>query len=186
MSVKFVCDFCNAYEFENDNAELVQEMVYKHSLTHVKSNLVNDIEDFHSKFGLHPQEDRPHLLSNELQTFRVNFLQEELTEFQDAYDKGNLEGAFDALIDLVYVALGTAYLMDLPFNAGWQKVHYCNMQKVRTKIETDSKRNSSYDVIKPKDWKAPDLKELIHDKCLVCGGYHGDNMPCPKMDITCK
>jgi len=149
------------------------------------SNLFKDIIEFHEKFKLYPQQDKPHLLSKKLQTFRVKFLREELEEFIDAYLKKDLEGTFDALIDLTYVTLGTAYLMGLPFNAGWKAVHNCNMQKIRAKLESESKRKSTYDVIKPKDWQSPNLK-FIHNACLVCGEFHGENMLCPDMNPTCK
>lgn len=34
MPVRFVCDFCNAYEFESDDGELIQRMMLEHAKTH--------------------------------------------------------------------------------------------------------------------------------------------------------
>lgn len=123
-------------------------------------DLFDDIKEFHEKFDVKPL-DKPALLSNELMKFRVDFIQEELDELQTAYMYGNLEEVFDALIDIVYVALGTAYVMKLPFNKGWQEVHACNMKKIRVMSSDESKRNSNYDVIKPVGWKKPNLTKIL-------------------------
>ncbi len=125
------------------------------------ADFMADIHDFHHKFGLTPSP-VPSLLHPDLMSFREKFLQEELAETLQAYQEGNLEKTFDGLIDLVYVALGTAYLMGLPFNRGWSEVHRANMRKVRAEKPGDSKRNSSFDVIKPEGWLPPDLSKLLN------------------------
>jgi predicted HAD superfamily Cof-like phosphohydrolase len=68
---------------------------------------------------------------------------------------------FDGIIDLVYVSLGLAYFCKLPFNEGWQRVHWANMKKVRAERPEDSKRGSTYDIIKPEGWEAPKLSDLL-------------------------
>lgn len=115
-----------------------------------------DIKDFHEKFCL-PSAKFPMLLHDELFTFRYKFLQEELDEFVDAHKRNDLHDAADALVDLVYVALGTAYLMGIPFDKCWNAVHVANMLKIRAKTVDDSKRSSTYDVVKPEGWQKPDL-----------------------------
>lgn len=95
-----------------------------------------------------------------LQVFRTRFMIEELTEYVDAVARGSAADAFDALIDLVYVALGTAYLHGFPFNSGWRRVQDANMEKVRGDAVT-SKRGSTHDVVKPEGWQPPDLTDLV-------------------------
>jgi predicted HAD superfamily Cof-like phosphohydrolase len=51
--------------------------------------------------------------------------------------------------------------MGFDFNKAWKIVHDSNMQKVRANSETDSKRKSSLDVVKPAGWVKPDLSECI-------------------------
>lgn len=125
------------------------------------SKMLNDIVQFHQKFDVLPPTARPALLPRDLQDFRQRFLQEELNEFQQAYLDKDLPGALDALIDLVYVALGTAYLMSCPFAAGWDAVHEANMAKVKASSALMSLRQSVYDVIKPPGWQAPDIQAVI-------------------------
>ena len=123
--------------------------------------MYKDIVEFHEKFGLAcPRV--PHELVRELAEFRIRFMQEELFEYITATAAGDLEGQFDALVDLVYVALGTAYLQGLPFKEGWDVVHSANMKKVRAGPNGEgSKRGSPFDVIKPAGWVGPDLKPLL-------------------------
>jgi len=122
--------------------------------------MLDDILEFYKKFNLDIPK-KPCLLSKELQDFRISFMQEELQEYINASNIKDMEGCFDALIDLVYVAIGTAVFHGFPFDKGWEEVHKCNMKKIRTKNPLDSKRNSSYDVVKPINWKVPNLKELL-------------------------
>ena len=124
--------------------------------------LMDNIKDFHEKFQL-PSAPIPSFLPPELLDFRVKFLQEELDEFIIAHRCKDLAGCLDALVDLVYVALGTAYLMNVPFNAAWDAVHTANMAKVRAERASDSKRSSSFDVIKPPGWTAPNITQVIEE-----------------------
>lgn len=122
----------------------------------IKRDLFADVTEFHKKFEL-PSLPSPGMLDVQTYVFRKEFMREELSEFSEAYRAGDLHGAFDALVDLVYVALGTAYMMGLPFNEGWAAVHTANMAKVRATSEEQSKRGSSLDVVKPEGWQAPNL-----------------------------
>jgi predicted HAD superfamily Cof-like phosphohydrolase len=123
-------------------------------------SLFSDIEAFHEKFEL-TESGPPRLPSDELGKFRVVCLREEVQEFEDALEAEDLEGAFDALIDLVYFALGTAHVMGLPFQDGWDRVQAANMKKIRAERPSDSKRGSGFDVVKPIGWQPPDLSDLV-------------------------
>lgn len=151
-----------------------------------------DVGRFHSKFGLDTPLNRgvgPRCFDAELMRFRIKFMLEELKEFIAGCgwvlandDDGNLiiiapnrsvidhAQTFDALLDLVYVALGTAHLMGYPWQEGWKRVQQANMQKVRAKEDgSDSKRGSSFDVVKPPGWTPPDIESL-----LIAYGWDGN------------
>lgn len=119
------------------------------------NSMWEDIKMFHEKFLL-PQNEIPALLEKEMFEFRMKFMQEELAEFEDACERMDIVKAFDALLDLVYVAMGTAYIMNVPWDDGWDEVQKANMMKMRALKASDSTRGSTYDVIKPKGWVAPD------------------------------
>lgn len=118
------------------------------------------IEKFHAKFGL-MYYGPPRNLEGELQTFRVGFMREELDEYEAAVSCYDLEGQLDALVDLVYVALGTAYLQGFDFNEAFRRVHAANMKKVRAESSNQSKRGTQFDVVKPEGWTPPYLRDLV-------------------------
>lgn len=120
-------------------------------------DFVRDIEDFHVKFGL-TYAGPPRRLPDDLATFRSGFLQEELNEYNAAFTKVD---QLDALVDLVYVALGTAYLQGFDFREAWRRVHAANMLKVRATHASQSARNSTADVVKPDGWQKPNLIDLV-------------------------
>jgi len=213
---------------------------------------MEDMRAFHERFSLLPE---PDTYLEKHATFRQNFLLEELNELSTAFAKGDLVSYLDALVDLDYVALGTAFLMGqypvfvmsdptqvfmnhlqkdrfrghalaapqppiasqyvfflgsiytqlgsafhsvmmarrggskqelftraslslrdmhrtiidhsflcgLDFVEAWERVHRANMSKVRAEKTGDSKRGSTFDVVKPSGWTAPDLTDLVGD-----------------------
>lgn len=131
----------------------------------MRSNF-DDVGDFHRKFGLHNTTHSGDGVvwpaDAQLMEFRLKFLHEELVELEEAWMRDDLPQMFDALIDLVYVAMGTAHLLGLPWAAGWNEVQRANMMKVRAEADgSNSKRGSGFDVVKPPGWTPPDLEPLL-------------------------
>src|SRR4051812_12480619 len=117
-----------------------------------------DVQEFHEKFDL-TYDGPPRPLQGELRRFRCQFLREEIEEYvasstitsaiiedqELVYDE--LEHQLDALLDELYVVLGTAYLQGFThqkFIEGWRRVHRANMGKVRAVVAADSKRGSTF------------------------------------------
>lgn len=129
-----------------------------------------DVGEFHAKFGLHRVTSEggtmPQPVTDDLIRFRTAFMLEEIEEFIDAaHETYDHAGMFDALLDLVYVAMGTAHLLGYPWQTGWDEVQRANMQKQRAAADgSNSKRNSQWDVIKPEGWKAPGIREILADR----------------------
>jgi len=153
-----------------------------HIRDHNAPDLMVDIEKFHQKYGLEYR-GKPRILDPELFNFRDKFITEEHTEWQDEQpgliealtaDNGSadhrrialgLHQQLDALVDLVYVTLGAAYLQfgAEVFHEAWRRVQAANMSKVRCENAGDSKRGSIFDVIKPQGWTPPDHHDLVKD-----------------------
>ena len=115
-----------------------------------------NVHELHEKFDF-PRSLEPRHLEHEDMMGRFRFMLEELHEFKDALDAGDLPEMFDALLDLVYVAKGTAVQLGLPWSQGWDSIHRANMDKERSEHKTDR----GYDLIKPEGWVAPDHTELL-------------------------
>lgn len=145
---------------------------------------IRDIAEFHKKFGLE-YHGKVRALTGELRRFRQDFMTEELLEYDGhafaaeqelsispqhrdrASYAYHLEEMMDALIDLVYVAIGTSYLHGFDFKEGWRRVQAANMAKVRAERAEDSKRGSTFDVIKPPGWVAPSHIDLVEVNDLM-------------------
>jgi len=142
---------------------------------------MQDMAAFHERFGLE-YSGNPRALPKELADFRMDFMREEMREYVKAShvlhleltgpepaDQGviltELEDQLDAMVDLVYVVIGTAYLHGYGnrWQEAWDRVHYANMQKVRAERAEDSKRGSTFDVVKPKGWRPPSHTDLVED-----------------------
>ena len=119
-----------------------------------------DVVKFADKFGI-PRLAKPGLLDDNTFCFRVGHLREEVEEFTEAHCDGDLEAAADALADLVYVAIGTAVCMGIPWDRVWDEVQRANMEKVRARTAGDSKRGNALDVVKPAGWRKPDHSWLV-------------------------
>lgn len=145
---------------------------------------LRDVEEFHSKYGL-LYDGKPRALPQELAGFRQGFLGEELREYlehasaaaaelaasESERDHANyafhLEQMLDALVDLTYVALGTSQLHGFNFREAWRRVHAKNMMKVRAERADQSKRGSTFDVVKPAGWTPASLIDLVEDHDLA-------------------
>lgn len=127
------------------------------------TDILKDIDNFHKKYGFEKNEKVDIPDNNELINFRTAFLMEELAEYTNAITKKDAAGALDALVDIVYIALGTAWLFNLPFEKAWNEVQKANMSKIRAKDKT-GKRGTKFDVVKPKDWKAPNIEKIIDEE----------------------
>lgn len=119
-----------------------------------------DVLAFHDKFKI-PRAPEPMLLDYGTTQFRLKFLQEEYSELVDAIGRNYLPDIADALIDLVYVAIGTAIFYGIPWEECWDRVQKANMAKIPTPSASASKRGSSLDIVKPKGWKAPDHTKSV-------------------------
>jgi hypothetical protein len=94
---------------------------------------------------------------------------------RDGSMHASLEDALDALLDLEFVLHGTAIMMG--FNSppplgvkttrgtvwgeGQYRVFNANMKKIRALRKEDSKRGSTFDIVKPKGWEPPTFKDLL-------------------------
>lgn len=118
-----------------------------------------DVRRCHEKFGILTSE-YPQHLSFRLLNERVDFLQEELDEFKAAASQQDMTKMLDALLDLVYVAKGTAVMSGLGgpvWEDAWLEVQRSNMEKVRGV----GKRGHAVDLVKPAGWLRPQLEQVL-------------------------
>jgi predicted HAD superfamily Cof-like phosphohydrolase len=167
--------------------------------------MIEAVSEFHKKFGFKAL-DAPGFLPPDQMQVRLNFILEELCELADACGftianevdgdpieyvsfqpikptemmaTRDLYNAFDALLDIEYVVLGTANLMGFSnpcpgtavttvpwslWREGFARVQRANMAKVRVDRVEQSKRGTLFDVRKPEGWQPPSYEDLFEDK----------------------
>ncbi len=126
----------------------------------IDKGMYEDVAEFNHKFNL-PMPNKVTPLDKKTMEYRLGFLAEELSETIEAAEKGDMSGIADGLVDLVYVAIGTAIFMGLPWHELWDEVQRANMAKVPCLRPEDSKRNNKYDIIKPEGWVPPDIEGIL-------------------------
>lgn len=117
---------------------------------------IEDVTEFHRKFGLLSHDKPVHLTKRKLLE-RIEFLEEELDELKRAIETQDLADQADALVDIVYVAMGTADMLGLPWDQLWADVQRANMAKERGV----TKRGHAVDVTKPVGWIGPQTLWLL-------------------------
>lgn len=124
----------------------------------VRDGELEDVRTLHRKFGILSFEVPGHLTEEKLKE-RFDFMKEELQEFGDAAVAQDMDKMLDALVDLVYVAKGTAVMLGLRlvWRAAWREVQRANMSKVRGVTH----RGNKVDLAKPPGWKAPDHRPIL-------------------------
>ena len=98
--------------------------------------------------------DNPEKLKDFL-AFRLDFLEEELTETVKAFAMNDGEELVDGLIDLCVVAIGTLDAFGIDPYKAWDEVLKANMSKEVGVKPTRPNPLGVPDLIKPDDWKAP-------------------------------
>ena len=109
--------------------------------------------------------EHPTHLSKQRTDFRALHIREELQELEEAAtdavdDAEELAEQADALLDIIYIALGGLVEMGIVPGTVFNEVHNANMKKRRGEL---SKRPGSqgFDAIKPEGWTPPDISAAI-------------------------
>lgn len=127
----------------------------------------SDVQDLHyAKFAISNDGQHPEPLVAEQVFARATFIIEEVHELMTAHTENDLGEQIDALIDIVYVAMGVAVQMGVDWEAHWKLVHDANMTKVPGR-HTDKRQNMALDLIKPEGWAAPDHHSIINNKHVL-------------------
>lgn len=119
-----------------------------------------EVKLFHEKFN-HPISNHPVSMELERARKRYNWMKEEIDEFLEAVEEQDIVEQADAMIDVMYFALGTLVEMGIKPDQLFEIVQKANMSK----LWEDGKPhyNSEGKTIKPSTWKDPheDLRIAI-------------------------
>ena len=128
--------------------------------------LLRKVAEFNKAFGIENQM-LPTIPDQATLELRYKLALEELDEFKEAADKEDIVGMFDALIDQLYILLGTVHScgMGIALEDGFYEVHRSNM----TKLDKDGKPVYREDgkVIKSERYDPPNLQRIIKETYLL-------------------
>ena len=116
-----------------------------------RHTLFTDVYDFNREILEIPWRKDPGVLNVDDRLFAWNSLTEEVNELWDA---DTYSEQVDALIDVMYFAMGNLYKMGVTeeqAQAFFNNVHEANMKKVKGMTD----RGYKDDAIKPEGWEAP-------------------------------
>jgi len=122
----------------------------------MSNDWVKDIHDMQTKFGTRDAVEK--MDKEKLRTFlkfRLDFLNEELTETKNALENADPEEIVDGLIDLCVVAIGTLDAYGVDAYDAWDEVLDANMAKEPGVKEGRPNPLGLPDLIKPEGWTAP-------------------------------
>jgi predicted HAD superfamily Cof-like phosphohydrolase len=167
------------YRIGDDPQPLIEAVAIRVGAYPVPFDPVRDVQQFMKKFG-QDYDGAPRALPSSLGTFREDFMEEELSEYKKHSRRlaslldetpftdvdgvtHELDNILDALVDKIYIDIGTALLHGFDLREAFRRVHFANMQKERVARASESTRYSAWDVRKPAGWTAPSHKDLVQN-----------------------
>ena len=126
---------------------------------------VNEVEDFNDAMGK-PNNYEPTVGKEKEWKFVYNFILEELEEYKEACEKGDIVGILDALCDITYVSLGNGVLLHGLKGQIWkayQEVQASNMSK---SCETEQEAIDTV-TVRSNEQKEECHYETVGDKYVV-------------------
>lgn len=121
------------------------------------NKLQKDVYSFHKKFDC-IRNNFPKLINVNDALARLLLIEEEAKELKDAIYDDDLPEIADALVDLMYVTLGSAVAYGINIQPVWNEVHKTNMAKEGGGKRYDGK------ILKPKNWEPPNIKKLLEQQ----------------------
>ena len=101
----------------------------------------------------------PSFSSEKINKLRYNLIKEELNEFKQALDNGDLLEVADALTDILYVTYGAGHAFGIDLDACFQEVQNSNMSKLGENGKPIF--NDQGKVMKGPNYFKPDLSKYI-------------------------
>jgi predicted HAD superfamily Cof-like phosphohydrolase len=127
----------------------------------IQQSWILSVADFHQKFGVDIGE-IPELITRQRFALRYRIMMEEIKEMATAFRNDDLVGVADAIIDQLYVTIGTAIEFGLHgiLDKMFQEVHRSNMSKLDE--NGNPVRREDGKVLKSKLYSPPNLHQFIH------------------------
>lgn len=125
------------------------------------------VREFHEVFD-HPVRGVPQAIPFEEWDLRAELIFEELKEYEEAAQEGDVVEIADALGDLLYVVFGTAVVHGIDLEPVFREIHRSNMSKLDENGETVPHPTVPGKIGKSSRYAPPQLEEILEAQ-----GYEG-------------
>lgn len=98
-------------------------------------------------------------MDSEQASLYMDLIVEEFNETWEAFNNNDLVEVADGLADMVWVIMGMANTMGIPFDDVWKEVRASNMSKC---VDGKVIKNEAGKVMKPDTYFKPDLKKIVY------------------------
>ena len=88
----------------------------------------------------------------------MDLIAEEYLETKMAFDHKDMVQVADGLADMVWVIMGMASTLDIPFDAVWEEVRASNMSKF---VDGKAIKNKDGKIMKPDSYFRPDIEKVL-------------------------
>lgn len=116
------------------------------------------VKEFHEKFN-HLIKNKPEMPDIKMQCLRLNLIEEEFNELQEAMNDSNLTEIADALSDLLYVVYGAGLVFGIDLDKTFEEVHNSNMSKLG--IDGKPIYRDDGKILKGPNFKEPDFSFIF-------------------------
>jgi len=119
-----------------------------------------DYQEHVEQFMMQGEQEFPQSIDSEMASLYMSLITEEYNETWEAFHNKDLVEVADGLADMVWVIMGMASVLNIPFDAVWNEVRASNMSKF---VDGKVVKNEDGKIMKPDGYFRPNIAKVIYD-----------------------
>lgn len=112
------------------------------------------------QFMYQGEQEFPQSINSEMASLYMSLITEEYNETWEAFHNKDLVEVADGLADMVWVIMGMASVLNIPFDAVWNEVRASNMSKF---VDGKVVKNEDGKIMKPDGYFRPNIAKVLYD-----------------------
>lgn len=119
-----------------------------------------DYQEHVEQFMMQGEQEFPQSINSEMASLYMSLITEEYNETWEAFHNKDPVEVADGLADMVWVIMGMASVLNIPFDAVWNEVRASNMSKF---VDGKVVKNKDGKIMKPDGYFRPDIAKVLYD-----------------------
>lgn len=112
------------------------------------------------QFMMQGEQKFPQDIKSDMADLYMSLITEEYNETWEAFHKRDIVEVADGLADMVWVIMGMASVLGIPFDAVWNEVRASNMSKF---VDGKVVKNADGKIMKPEGYFRPNIEKVLND-----------------------